>query len=167
LSKKTILILTTLVILASASTYWLLSTQQKIGNTISVTVDQSLSIEKVTIEYGLYSINSGSDQNLVKIGLDKLVFLGKPVNSLETIAGENDFYVTYDNVHYTIVRHFIPNDFYDGIPKPHKYNFNFKRQADKIVLTVEILGPEAKTIERQLEHISNANENIWGQPKKS
>ena len=104
--------------------YFYFGTQQKGSNKIRVTVDNSLSVDKVKIEKGFYSINSGSDQNLVKTGLDKVVFFQKPNDGFETICGENDFYIIYDNEYYAIVRHFIPNDFKDGIPKPHTYNFN-------------------------------------------
>jgi hypothetical protein len=144
--------------------YFYFGTQQKGSNKIMVTVDNSLSVDKVKIEKGFYSINSGSDQNLVKIGLDKVVFLKTPSDGFETICGENDFYVTYDNEYYTIVRHFIPNDFYDGITKPHTYNFNFRKQADKIKLSVDIVGQDGEKFEKQLEHVSNANENLWGRP---
>jgi hypothetical protein len=129
-----------------------------------VTVDSSLSINKVKIEKGFYSINSGSDENLIKMGLDKVVFLKKPNDGFETICGENDFFVTYDNQYYAIVRHFIPNDFYDGIPKPHTYNFHLYKQADKIKLSVDIVGQDGERFERQLANVAYANGNLWGRP---
>lgn len=70
--------------------------------------------------------------------------------------------MTYDNQYYAIVRHFIPNDFYDGIPKPYTYNFHLYKQADKIKLTVDILGEEGERLERQLANVAYANENLWG-----
>ena len=147
--------------------YIYFGTQQKGSNKIRVTVDNSLSVDKVKIEKGFYSINSGSDQNLVKIGLDKVVFFQKPNNGFETICGENDFYVIYDNEYYAIVRHFIPNDFYNGIPTPHTYNFNLHKQADTIKLTVDIVGRDGEKFEKKLAHVSNANENLWGRPIQS
>ncbi len=146
--------------------YFYLGTQQNGSNKITVTVDNSLSVDKVKIEKGFYSINGGSDQNLIKIGLDKVVFFQKPNNGFETICGENDFFVTYDNQYYAIVRHFIPNDFYDGIPKPHTYNFNLYKEDNKIKMTVDIVGQDGEKFEEQLEDVANANENLWGRPIK-
>jgi hypothetical protein len=167
LSKKSILFSVIVIALTASLTYFYFATQQKDLNKIRVTVDNSLSVDKVKIEKGFYSINSGSDQNLVKIGLDKVVFFQKPNDAFETICGENDFYVIYDNEYYAIVRHFIPNDFYDGIPKPHTYNFNLYKQADTIKLTVDIIGQNGEKFERRLAHVSNANENLWGRPIQS
>ena len=124
MGKKAIIISLAVVILTALATYFYFGTRQEIPNTIKVTVDSSLSLDKVKIEKGFYSINSGTDENLIKMGLDKVVFFSKPNNGFETICGENDFYVTYDNQYYAIIRHFIPNDFYDGVPKPHTYNFH-------------------------------------------
>jgi hypothetical protein len=167
LSKKSILISVIVMALTALLIYFYFGTQQKGSNKIKVTVDNSLSVDKVKIEKGFYSINEGSDQNLVKIGLDKVVFFQKPNDGFETICGENDFYVIYDNEYYAIVRHFIPNDFYDGIPKPHTYNFNLYKQADTIKLTVDIVGQDGEKFERKLAHVSNANENLWGRPIQS
>jgi len=162
LSRKSILISVVVIALTALLIYFYWGTKQS-SNKIRVTVDNSLSVDKVKIEKGFYSINESSDQNLVKIGLDKVVFFQKPSDGFETICGENDFYITYDNEYYAIVRHFIPNDFYDGIPKPHTYNFNLYKQADTIKLTVDIVGQDGEKFERRLAHVSNANENLWGQ----
>ena len=167
MSRKSILISVVVIALTGLLIYFYFGTQQKGSNKIRVTVDNSLSVDKVKIEKGFYSINSGSDQNLVRIGLDKVVFFQKPNDGFETICGENDFYVIYDNEYYAIVRHFIPNDFFDGIPKPHTYNFNLYKQADTIKLTVDIVGQDGEKIERRLAHVSNANENLWGRPIQS
>ena len=164
MSRKSIFISLAVVALTALLAYFYFATQQKEVNKIRVTVDNSLSVDKVKIEKGFYSINSGSDQNLVKIGLDKVIFFEKPNDGFETICGENDFYVIYDNEYYAIVRHFIPNDFHDGIPKPHTYYFNLFKQADKIKMKVDIVGQDGEKFERQLEHVSNANENLWGRP---
>ena len=83
------------------------------------------SSDKIRIDQGFYSIREGSDENLIKMGLNKVIYKDSKEASFETICGENDFLVVYDNEYYTILRHFIPNDFYDGIPEPHTYNFNF------------------------------------------
>ncbi|MBW6498755.1 MAG: hypothetical protein K0B09_10220 [Bacteroidales bacterium] len=161
MNKKTIIKLGFLIAIIGGLLYWFLATRQT-QNEVIVTVDNSLSSDKVHIEFGFYSINSGSDQNLSKIGFDKVIFSGHPKGDFETICGENDFFVTYDNEYYTILRHFIPNDFYDGIPKPHKYNFDFKKYNGKIHLKLNIVGPDGEIIEKELVKVSDANDNIWG-----
>ena len=166
MSRKSIFISVTAIACIALFAYFYFKTKHTGENKIRVTVDNSLSVDKVKIEKGLYSINSGSDQNLIKIGLNKVVFFQKSNDGFETICGENDFYVIYDNEYYAIVRHFIPNDFYDGIPKPHTYNFNLHKQADTMKLTVDIVGQDGEKFEKQLEHVSNANENLWGRPIK-
>ena len=161
MSRKSTFISIVVIFLTALLVYFYFCTAKIEVNKIRVTVDNSLQVNKVKIEKGFYSSNSGSDQNLVKLGLDKVVFFKKPNDGFETICGENDFYILYDNEYYTIVRHIIPNDFYDGIPKPHTYNFNFRKQADKINLTVNIVGQNGEKFERHLEHVSNSNKNLW------
>jgi hypothetical protein len=140
--------------------YYLLN--KKDQNQLIVTVDKSLSTDKIRIDQGFYSINEGSDENLIKMGLDKVVYRDRKAISFETICGENDFLVVYDNEYYTIIRHFIPNDFYDGIPEPHTYNFDFKRTGDKINLTLNIEGQDGEKFERVMAKVTDANKNIWG-----
>jgi hypothetical protein len=120
------------------------------------------SSDKIRIDQGFYSISEGSDENLIKMGLNKVIYKDSKEASFETICGENDFLVVYDNEYYTILRHFIPNDFYDGIPEPHTYNFNFKRNGDEINLTLNIEGEEGEKFERVIEKIADAKNNIWG-----
>ena len=96
------------------------------------------------------------------MGLNKVIYKDSKEASFETICGENDFLVVYDNEYYTILRHFIPNDFYDGIPETHTYNFNFKRNGDEINLTLNIEGEEGEKFERVMEKIADAKNNIWG-----
>ena len=152
----------TVIALTALLIYFYFEIQENGSNKIRVTVDNSLSVDKIKIEKGFYSINEASDQKLVKIGLDKVVFFQKPNDGFETICGENDFYVIYDNEYYAIIRHFIPNDFYDGIPKPHIYNFNLYKDADKIKMTVDIVGQDGEKFTEQLAHVADAKENLWG-----
>jgi len=135
-------------------------------NKLFVTLDNSLTSDKIRIDEGFYSINSGTDEDLIKFGLDKTVYSDSKAKSFETICGENDFLVVYDNQFYAIVRHFIPNDFYDGVPKPHNYNFDFKRIGAKIHLTLNIEGYDGKKIELDLADVADASKNIWGHPIK-
>ncbi|WP_413534086.1 hypothetical protein [Empedobacter brevis] len=148
------------LIISGLLTYFLLN--KKDQNQIFVTVDNSLSTNKIRIDKGFYSINEGSDENLVKMGLDKVVYSDSKATSFETICGENDFLIVYDNEFYAIVRHFIPNDFYDGVPKPHSYNFDFKRIGDKINLTLNIEGKDGEKFETVMAKVKDANHNIWG-----
>ena len=148
------------VIIGGLLTYFLMN--KKDQNQLFVTLDSSLSADKIRIDEGFYSINEGSDENLIKIGLDKVVYSDSKATSFETICGENDFLVIYDNEFYAIVRHFIPNDFYDGIPEPHTYNFEFKRIGDNINLSLNIEGQDGEKFERVMAKVVDANNNIWG-----
>ena len=133
-----------------------------VQNKLNVHVDNTLDLDKVRIDKGFYSINKSSDENLIKMGLDKVVYSDRKAKSFETICGENDFLVVYDNEFYAIFRHFIPNDFHDGIPEPHTYNFDFKRTGNKINLTLNIEGQDGEKFERVMAKVADANKNIWG-----
>lgn len=160
MNKKKILIFGLLaLIFGGLLAYYLVN--KKDQNQLIVTVDSSLSSDKIRIDQGFYSINEGSDENLIKMGLNKVVYKDSKEKSFETICGENDFLVVYDNEYYTILRHFIPNDFYDGIPEPHSYNFDFKRNGDKVNLTLSIEGEDGEKFERVMEKVANAKNNIW------
>jgi len=158
--KKLIIFALVAAIIGGLSIYFLVG--KKDQNKLFVTVDSSLTLDKVRIEKGFYSINSGSDGNLIQSGLDKIVYADNTAKSFETICGENDFLVIYDNRFYTVVRHLILNDFDDGIPAPHNYHFDFKKTGDKIHLTLSIEGQDGEIIERDLADITDANSNIWG-----
>ncbi|WP_026904543.1 hypothetical protein [Pedobacter glucosidilyticus] len=161
MNKKKILIFGLLaLIFGGLLAYYLIN--KKDQNQLIVTVDSSLSSDKIRIDQGFYSINEGSDENLIKMGLNKVVYKDSKETSFETICGENDFLVVYDNEYYSILRHFIPNDFYDGIPEPHTYNFDFKRNGDKINLTLHIEGEDGEKFERVMEKVADAKNNIWG-----
>lgn len=125
-------------------------------------MDNSLTSDKIRIEKGFYSIDSNSDEELIKLGLDTVIYSDNKAHSFETICGENDFFVVYDNQFYTIIRHFIENDFYDGIAKPHTYNFDFKKIGDKIHLSLNIEGEDPEKFEKDLIKVADASKNIWG-----
>lgn len=135
-------------------------------NTIKVTVEKPLDLSKVKIESGCYSINSESDEALVNNGLTTIVFSDNSAKPFETICGENDFFIIYDNQYYTILRHFIENDFVTGIPSPNEYRFHLEKESDTINVTLEIFGPDSEKFEKQMAKIENAKNNIWGRPKK-
>lgn len=136
----------------------------KPGNDVTVQVSDGLSTNKIKIQLGYYSMNAASDLVLVKAGLEKPVFDGGAKHDFETICGENDFLLLYDNTYYTIVRHFIPNDFVDAVPPPHRYHFSFRKAGDQSVVTVKVEGELSETFERQLQQIDQAGSNRWGKP---
>lgn len=129
---------------------------EKPKNEIIVQVDNFLSVEKVKIEYGFHSINSASDNNIVTKPFGKVVFINNEQVNFETVCGENDFMIKYGNTYYIIVRHFIPNDFINGIAEPHKYIFSLKMNRNKIYLTLEIIGDYSEKIEREFVNVLDA-----------
>lgn len=159
-NKKTLKFGFLALIFGGLLVYYLLI--KKDQNLLLVTVDSSLTSDKIQISQGFYSGNESSDGKLMKIGLDKVVYNDSKATCFETICGENDFLVVYDNEYYTIFRHFIPNNFYDGIPEPHTYNFDFKRNGDKINLTLNIEGHDGVKFERVMAKVIDADKNIWG-----
>ncbi len=154
-----LLILTVVIIVFYKLTF------RQSGNEIEVTVDKNLTIDKVKIEFGFYNSSSGNDFSLTQNGLSKTVFNGGNAKDFETICGENDFYLTYDNKYYTVLRHFIPNDFVTGEPQPHKYHFNFTKDKNEINLKLEIIGPDGEEREKKLLLIESSKKNFRGSQK--
>ncbi|MFN4811870.1 MAG: hypothetical protein ACK5JQ_04710 [Bacteroidota bacterium] len=148
-----------ILVLGLLAVYWWTTSESQ--NVILVTVDNNLDLEKVKIEFGFYNSSPGNDFDLTKNGLDKVVFKNTS-RPFETICGENDFYLTYDDRYYTVLRHFIPNDFYDGIPEPHKYHFDLKMKNDSIYLALKITGQDGEVREKKLMKIETSKENFWG-----
>jgi hypothetical protein len=160
--KKYILGLLALIVIMFF-TYFM--TNRHSENEIMVTVDNKLNIDKVKIQFGFFNSNSGNDFSLTQNGLSKTVYNCGDKKDFETICGENDFYLTYDNKYYTVLRHFIPNDFVTGLPQPHKYYFNLVRDNADIILKLEIVGPDGEEREKKLLTIESSKENFWGSEK--
>jgi hypothetical protein len=135
----------------------------KTKNIIIIEVSENLNIELVKIQYGFYSGNSPNDKSLVEKGLKQTVFENGKSISFETICGENDFLITYDNEYYIKVRHFIPNNFTDGLPEPHEYHFNLKKTKEEIELLLEIKGQDGLKTTKKMSKISEAENNQQGQ----
>ncbi len=131
-------------------------------NSINVTVDEGLDIELVKIQYGFYSGNEASDKIMVENGLEKTIFENNQPQSFNTICGDNDFLVTYDDKYYVKVRHLIPNDFFDGIPDGHKYNFEIIENQNSKLLKLKIEGTDGETIAKEFAEIKNAANNRQG-----
>ena len=160
-NKKSIIRIGILVSMTSLLMYFIFFKEGK--NEIFVTVDKKLSRDLVRIEHGSYSINNESDKKLVTLGLDEVVFSNNKPLILKTICGENDFLIIYDNQYYTIIRHFIPNDFYNGMPGVNIYNFDLEEREGKLFLNLSIKGVDSESFSNiELAKISDASENIWG-----
>ncbi|MCX2743788.1 hypothetical protein OO013_07925 [Mangrovivirga sp. M17] len=140
----------------------ILTSCNSVDNSINVTVDDNLDLDLVKVEYGFYSGNEESDKKLVDNGLDKTIFENGNPKSFNTICGENDFLVTYADKYYVKVRHFIPNDFDDGIPDGHKYNFEIIDNQNTPLLKLEIEGTDGEIITKEFAEIKNAANNKQG-----
>lgn len=130
-------------------------------NSVIVTLEDGLSIEKVEIQRGSHSINSPSDQKLFTLGLTDKVFTNGRAEVLEKRVGENDFLVIYDNSYYTVFRHFILNDYYNGIPDAHAYHFTFTKSANKLLVKVDIEGEFANSFSLEMIPVELAPYSIW------
>lgn len=134
------------------------------ANTATVLVGESLDLRRVVIQTGFYSINSTTDEDLLKKGLEQAVFDGVSKYSFETICGENDFLIFYDQQYYTIIRHFIPNDFYDGIPSPHHYHFSIEKSEDDMYVILKVVGQDPMTIRKKLMPVFMSKSLLWASP---
>ncbi|MHC5310543.1 hypothetical protein ACYSNM_10850 [Myroides sp. LJL116] len=130
-------------------------------NSVIVTLEDGLSIEKVEIQRVSHSINSTSDQKLFTKGLKDKVFINGKAEVFEKKVGENDFLVVYDNSYYTIFRHFILNDYYNGIPGGHTYHFTLSRSSDTFLLKVDIEGEFENYFELEMIPVELAPYSIW------
>lgn len=134
------------------------------ANTVTVLVSESFDLQQLVIQTGFYSINSTTDEDLLKMGLEQAVFDGISKYSFETICGENDFLIFYDQQYYTIIRHFIANDFYDGIPKPHQYNFTFEKIDEELFVILDVVGQDPMTIRKKLMPVFMSKSLLWASP---
>lgn len=160
-NTKTLIRIGILASMTSLFMYFIFLKEGK--NEIFVTVDKELSRDLIRIEYGSYSINNESDKELVTEGLDEVIFSNNKPLSFKTICGENDFLIMYDNQYYTIIRHFIPNDFYNGMQEANIYNFDLDQREGKLFLSLSIKGTDSESFSKiELAKISDAPENIWG-----
>lgn len=124
-------------------------------NTIDVVVEKGLDMNLVKIQYGFYSGHNKSDKKLIEQGLHRVIFENNQSKHFNTICGENDFLITYGNKYYVKVRHFIPNDFYDGIPEKHEYNFEITKSNDELILNLKIIGVNGETITNKFSKIED------------
>jgi hypothetical protein len=140
------------------------SFNQKANNKITVEVSKGMDVELVRIQYGFYSGNNTNDKPLVDKGLKQIVFESGKSTGFETICGENDFLITYGNEYYIKVRHFIPNNFTDGLPEPHEYQFKLKKTSEGIELLLDVKGQDGMTITEKMARIADAESNQQGEP---
>src|SRR5688500_16640062 len=104
------------------------------GNKVAVTTNNTLSTDKVKIEFGV-SVNSINRQNDLELFDNPkkytVLFDGGNKNRPKTEFGENDFLITYDNAYYLSFRQFIETDFKSEFPPDHKYYFTFFTKDNK------------------------------------
>lgn len=119
---------------------------------VNVIADESISIEKIKIEYGLsaMSINRKSDADLFGHNY-RVLFDGGKTGNLRTDYGENDFLLTYDNTYYYQFRHFITNSH-----TFHNYTFHFTQLHDWPCVEVTIKGRNEMYFYRPLLKIADA-----------
>ena len=125
--------------------------------TLSVKTDSNLSVEKVKVKFGIYSINRVNDAVLfldksdAKFIDDTTIFDGKSKDKFETCYGENDFLVTYDDKYYYQFRQFILN-----CNDQHDYKFYVFKKDNSIFLKVAIVGKDGMDFVREMNLIENA-----------
>ena len=117
-------------------------------NKVNVETESPLTSEKVKIEFGI-SVNTISRPNDTELFSDRekytTIYNGKKLNGIINEYGENDFLITYDNEFYYSFRQFKFNRRHQ-----HSYDFSFLKQANDIVLKVEISGKDGMTFERKM-----------------
>lgn len=135
----------------------------KNDNTIIVSTQNGLSVEKVEIRNGSATINRKNDLELFSASL-KTVFNGIDLGNLETEYGENDFVVIYDNSYYYSFRHFIFTDFESFAPDGHKYEYDLYARNDTLYLNVNITGEKPMNFIRSMIKKEEAEFHICNTP---
>lgn len=121
-------------------------------STISVSTKNHLSISKVKIIRGFYSINRRNDQELFSGNNgDRTIYNGMQNGLLKTDYGENDFLITYEDKYYFQFRHFILNS-----NNQHSYHFTLFKQQDTIFVKADIQGEDKMQFTRPMHLISDA-----------
>ena len=124
-------------------------------NSIKVTVENPLMIDKAKIEFGISvnTINRSTDTDLFN-NREKYMILydGKKGNDMINDYGENDFLITYDNKYYFSFRQFKFNRRHQ-----HDYKFHFFQKDNKIFVKVNIKGQDAMKFERPMLEITEAD----------
>lgn len=135
------------------------------NNNIYIRTNGELSIDKVKVKNGFVSINRENDTELFSKNM-KTVFNGKDKGNLETIFGENDFLLIYDDKYYYSFRHFIETDFVHDFPKGHDYNFNLYKRNDTIFCDADIKGEIPMKFTRFMTEIKSAENRLGNTPKE-
>lgn len=124
-------------------------------NSINVTTDNTLTSDKVKIEFGISvnTINRSTDEDLFrKREKYTVLFDGKSKNNMINDYGENDFLITYDNKFYFSFRQFKLNRSHQ-----HDYNFHLFQKDKKVFISADIKGKDAMKFERPMLEISSAD----------
>ncbi|EMM4086231.1 hypothetical protein WAC87_004262 [Shigella flexneri] len=108
------------------------------SNNINVDVKDSISKEKIKIEFGI-SVNTINRETDAELFADRdkyiVLFDGNLKNKMINEYGENDFLITYDERCYLSFRQFKTNRRHQ-----HDYYFDFFNNNGDIFVTVEIKG---------------------------
>ncbi|MCF2875928.1 MULTISPECIES: hypothetical protein [unclassified Tenacibaculum] len=133
------------------------------SNKVHVETENSLTKEKVKIEFGI-SVNTINRENDLELFFDRGKYIiiynsGRNLNTIINEYGENDFLITYNNEFYYSFRHFKSNRRHQ-----HLYNFKFSKQANDIILNVEIVGTNEMAFERKMLKIKEADMHICSTP---
>lgn len=131
-------------------------------NKVNVETESPLTSEKVKIEFGI-SVNTISRPNDTELFSDRekytTIYNGKKLNEIINEYGENDFLITYDNEFYYSFRQFKFNRRHQ-----HSYDFRLLKQANDIVLRLEISGKDGMTFERKMLKIKEAEKYVCNTP---
>lgn len=127
---------------------------------MNVKVKGDLSIDRVLIKRGAYTINRKCDLELFEKAYGDTIFIeGGAKKKLETDYGENDFLITYDDKYYFQFRHFIFNN-----RNKHFYNFLFYKQGDSIFVKANISGNDKMHFVRPMHLVKDAKFLYWNIP---
>jgi len=128
------------------------------SNDVSVKTENPLTNEKVKIESGI-SVNTINRANDTELFTDRkkysVIYDGKKKSGILNEYGENDFLITYDNEFYYSFRQFKFNR-----RNQHNYDFKFSKQANDVVMNVNISGKDGMAFERKMLKIKNAKNYV-------
>ena len=125
------------------------------NNSINVTTDAHLNLDKVKIEFGISvnTISRATDEDLFSRREKYIVlFDGIPQDNMINDYGENDFLITYDNQYYFSFRQFKFNRNHQ-----HDYNFHLFQKDNKLFIRADIKGKDAMKFERPMLEINLAD----------
>lgn len=132
------------------------------ANSVFVTTEDSLTEEKVKIEFGV-SVNTINRKNDLDLFSNRSKYIvlydGEVTEPMFNEYGENDFLLTYDDQCYLSFRQFKFNRRHQ-----HNYHFHFYEKGDTVFAQVDISGQDAMKFERPMIEIGKADEFVCNTP---